>query len=366
MGLIDIVPDLDSTDPEVRFKAITALYKMGPAAAPAVPKLVPLLRDIDGVNVKMTDGSERMITIAERCSMALSAIGEPAAGAVVEELKKEDPVSMIHCVRALATPALAKRAPVAVIGARLMKPKVSLAMSNALCEVLAQILQSGDAASKTTARMSLTAGVAAGKVPAKYQGLVSIAPGVREASTGTATPAATPSPVQAAPKPAAAPSGWMSSDARVSEIPAVRPAPPPAPAPAPINMRSSGIDRPTSMDPVIKLPEPEQPPENLRGRTVERPAPPPYVPVPTGAPTATYQPEVVMEMQQRVPPFGPAPQRETAAAANLSYEPGDRFEYRHEVGELIKRGDKLKAVNLLRAKTGASLVEALKQVESWG
>lgn len=114
------------------------------------------------------------------------------------------------------------------------------------------------------------------------------------------------------------------------------------------------------MTPSVSLPEPEAP-EDLRGRNVERPAPPVFEPVPTGAPTATFQPEVVLQMQQRVPPFAPAPE----PAAAVSYEAGDRFEYRHEIGELLKRGDKLKAVNLLRQKTGASLVEALKQVESW-
>ena len=172
-------------------------------------------------------------------------------------------------------------------------------------------------------------------------------------------PAGAPPPP---PAPSAAELAAASLDASTPEPEVRRPA-----RPGTVSARSSGIDRPTSMSPSVPLPEPEQPPENLRGRVVERPAPPKYVdPVPTGAPTATYQPEVVMEMQQRVPPFGPAPTRETAAAANLPYAAGDRFEYRHEVGELIKRGDKLKAVNLLRAKTGASLVEALKQVESWG
>lgn len=374
MGLIDIVPDLESPDPEKRFQAVTALYKMGGSAAPAVPKLVALLRDIDGVNVKMTDGSERMITIAERTSMALSAIGEPAAGAVVAELKADNAVSAIHCIRALATPLLAKRAPVAVIGERLMRPKVSLAMANALCEVMAQILQSGDEASKTVARMSLMAAVAAGKVPAKYQGLVSVVPGARPASSVTPAPPPAPAPKPAAPPPPppvaapAASSGWVTTEARISEIPAVRPAPPPAPQPevkAPsrppsANISAASIDRPTSMSPTVTIPEPE-PAEDLRGRTVERPAPPVFDKVPTGAPTATFQPEVVMEMQQRVPPFAPA----TAPDVAVSYEAGDRFEYRHEIGELLKRGDKLKAVNLLRQKTGASLVEALKQVDSW-
>ncbi len=381
MGLIDLIPDLESTDPEKRFQAVTALYKMGGAAAPAVPKLVPLLRDIDGVNVKMTDGSERMITIAERTSMALSAIGEPAAGAVVAELKADNAVSAIHCIRALATPLLAKRAPVAVIGERLMRPKVSLAMANALCEVMSQILLSGDESSKTVARMSLMAAVAAGKVPAKYQGLVSVVPGARPATAVTPAPAAAPSPASKPvapppPPPVAAPaasSGWVTTEARISEIPAVRPAPPPpppAPAPEPevkrpsrppsVGISAASIDRPTSLSPSVTMPEAE-PAENLRGRTVERPAPPAFESVPTGAPTATYQPEVILEMQQRVPPFAPAP----AAAAAVSYEAGDRFEYRHEIGELIKRGDKLKAVNLLRQKTGASLVEALKQVDSW-
>ncbi|MCE9582921.1 MAG: hypothetical protein K8T20_10535 [Planctomycetes bacterium] len=411
MGLTDLVPDLDSPDPNVRFKAITALYKLGGAAAPAVPKLVPLLRDIDGVNVKMTDGSERMITIAERTSMALAAIGEPAAGAVCEELKKDNAVSAIHCVRVLATPLLAKRSPVALIGERLMRPKVSLAMSTALCEVLAQILVSGDEASKTVARMSLTAGVAAGKVPQKYQGLVSLAPrAAAPAAAPSPKPAPPPAPIPQPkpapppaptpePKPAAAAAsgGWISADARISEVPAVRPAPPPpraepkpappppppAPKPEPpaftlepepevlpatrppsVVASRASIDRPTSMNPSISLPEPEPTPgvEELRGRNVERPAPPHFDPVPTGAPTATFQPEVVFEMQQRVPPFAPRPE---PAAVVATYEADDQFQYRQEVGDLLKRGDKLKAVNLLRQKTGASLVEALKQVESW-
>lgn len=340
MGLIDLIPDLESPDPETRFKAVTALYKMGAAAAPAVPKLVPLLRDIDGVNVQMTDGSERMIPIAERASMALAAIGEPAAGGVVAELRADNPVSAIHCIRALATPLLAKRAPVNVIGERLMRPKVSLAMATALCDVLSQILQSGDESSKTTAKMALMAGVAAGKVPAKFQGLVSKAPAVREV----------PKPAAEAPKPPAAP-------------PPPPPAPEPAPAPAAEVRRPSrppstpSIDRPTSVSPSITTPEPEAPAEDLRGRTVERPAPPKFeMPEPVAPPA-----EMVREMQQRVPPFAPAP----APAVAASYDAGDQFAYREEISSLLKRGDKLKAVNLLRQKTGASLVEALKQVETW-
>ncbi|MCC6741830.1 MAG: hypothetical protein IT452_22615 [Planctomycetia bacterium] len=364
MGLIDLIPDLESTDPETRFKAVTALYKMGAAAAPAVPKLVPLLRDLDGVNVQMTDGSERMIPIAERAAMALGAIGEPAAGGVVAELRADNAVSAIHCIRVLATPLLAKRAPVNVIGERLMRPKVSPAMATALCEVLSQILKSGDEASKTTAKMALMAGVAAGKVPAKFQGLVSKAPAVREIPVPAPAPPKPPPAPE--PAPAAASGGWVSSEARISEMPQPRPAepPPPAePAPAAEVRRPSrppstpSIDRPTSMSPSVTTPEPEAPVENLRGRTVERPAPPKFErtePVPP--PPA----EMVREMQQRVPPFAPAPD-----ASAASYEEGDQFAYRQEVGDLLKRGDKLKAVNLLRQKTGASLVEALKQVETW-
>lgn len=75
---------------------------------------------------------------------------------------------------------------------------------------------------------------------------------------------------------------------------------------------------------------------------------------PAHPPTAVVQPSFLLET-------APVP-----GAASLSYAQDDRFQYRSQVGDLLKRGEKLQAVNLLRQKTGASLLEALKQIETWG
>ncbi|NUN48736.1 MAG: hypothetical protein HUU15_07915, partial [Candidatus Brocadiae bacterium] len=190
MGLIEHVHDLESPDVNDRFNAVTALWKLGPAAAPAVPKIAALLGDIDGVNVKTADGREVMITVAERASLALAAIGESAAGAVIEELKKDNAVSAIHCVRALTAPALARRAPVSVLGERLMRPKVSPAMSAALCDVLAAAMQSTDETHRNAARSALKMASVMGRVPAKHlatlAGTTTAAPAVRAAAGASA------------------------------------------------------------------------------------------------------------------------------------------------------------------------------------
>ncbi|MBI2921725.1 MAG: hypothetical protein HYY18_11635, partial [Planctomycetes bacterium] len=213
MGLIDLVQELESTDAPTRFKAATALYRMGPQAAPAVPKLVGLLRDFDGVNVPDSEGGERLVTIAERCALALAAIGEPAAAAVIQELKQDNPVSAIHCVRALAAPALAKRVPVGVINERLMRPKVSPTMAAALCEVLYAACQAPDEAQRNAAKSAFKAAYAAGRVTQKFHKLFTpagatpspAAPGTRVGTTATPTPMAAPAPAPQAPRPPAPP-----------------------------------------------------------------------------------------------------------------------------------------------------------------
>jgi hypothetical protein len=308
MGLIDTVKLLDSADPGVRFKAVGDVARLGAAGALAVKKLIMLLQDLDGVNVPNPDGSEHMVTVAERAGQALVAIGEAAAGQVVEEFKRDNPISAIHCVRALASPVLSKKAPVQLISERLMRPKISATMATALCDVLVAVLKGPDETQAQYARSALKAAQAAGRLAAKHAGVLG-------------SPAAAPAPSRAVP---AAPGGQ--------------------------------VDRPTSV--TKAAPEPEISADVLqevRGRVVERPVVPAEPPGPRPDPAETFRPEFLAE--RRIPPSRPE--------VPVSYDAGDRFGYREEVGRLLQSGEKLKAVNLLRAKTGASLVEALRQVERW-
>ena len=182
----------------------------GPAGDSAA-KLVGLLRDF-GVSVPDSEGGERLVTIAERCALALAAIGEPAAAAVIEELKKDNPVSAIHCVRALAAPALAKRVPIAGVNERLLRPKVSPAMAAALCEVLYAACQAPDEAQRNAAKSAFKAAYAAGRVTQKFHKLfvpggatpspsAPATPGTRVGTTATATPIPVPKPIASPPPP---------------------------------------------------------------------------------------------------------------------------------------------------------------------
>lgn len=395
MGLIDLVQELESPDAPTRFKAATAIYRMGPQAVPAIPKLVGLLRDFDGVNVPDSEGGERLVTIAERCALALAAIGEPAAAAVIEELKRDNPVSAIHCVRALASPALAKRVPIAVVNERLLRPKVSPAMAAALCEVLYAACQAPDETQRNAAKSAFKAAYAAGRVTQKFHKLFTpagttptpAAPGTRVGTSATPTPLPTPAPVAPppppppapappppAPVPAAAPAAEHKSD-----VPGLRPG---------SQFRTGRGDRPTAFgfeavsEEAEETPAPEAPP-----RVLVRPDPPPADPLPRviSQTTATFDPEVLFPGTPIEAP-GHEPQRvgsptatfehektlepgsravAAAVTGPIAYEAGERFSYRQQIDELLKKGAKLQAVNLLRQKTGASLVEALRQIETW-
>ena len=414
MGLPELLKDLESPNAVNRFKAATALYRLGPQANSAIPKLIPLLRDLDGVNVPDDDGNPRMVSIAERASLALAAIGEGSANAIIEELKKDNGVSAIHCVRALAAPALARRAPISILTERLTRPKVSPGMAAALCEVLAAALQSPEEPQRAAARSALRVAHNAGRVTQKFQKLVepgpktpppvmapkpaAPAPVPPAPSTGRRAVEVVPSPKPPAPKPPAPvepPPEIASefSDDFIPELPAEappapEPASPPAPVPAPVAklpdvvpaapaveeprkhpsrppyaVRSGRGDSPTSFgfDPA-KVDEPAKEadfPENIPGRTLTRPTPRheaentnvPGHPEKVTEPTATFQPEFVMQI--------PVP------SSRAEYAAGERFAWRQDVSELVKKGDKLKAVALLRSKTGASLIEALKQIDGW-
>jgi hypothetical protein len=373
MGLIEYVHDLESPDATDRFKAATALQQMGATASPAVLALVKLLSDLDGVNVKTSDGAERLVPIAERASAALAAIGEAAAGPVIEELKKDNAISAIHCVRALATPALAKRAPISVIMERLLRPKVSPLMSLALCDVLYASCQSPDETQRAAAKSAFKAAYAAGKVPQKYHKLfqpagsstvaslppsggapplkpaTAPAPGGAPVVQRPVPPPPRPAPPPPAPEPAAASDGWVPAGQPIkSDVPAVHGR---HDRPTSINLKSAG-------DSTVLPSAPEDAPP----RTVERPMPPS-----PGDRQTTLRPSEVLDPAFVDDRPVPEPSRPPAVlAGEVSYEDGDRFAYRQEVADHLRRGDKLKAVHVLREKTGASLVEALRQIENWG
>ncbi|MBI2920070.1 MAG: hypothetical protein HYY18_03175, partial [Planctomycetes bacterium] len=178
------------------------------------------------------------------------------------------------------------------------------------------------------------------------------------------------------PAPAAAPAAERKSDP-----PGLRPG---------SQFRTGRSDRPTSFDfqaANIETEKEETPAPEAPARVISRPDPPPADPLPrkiaqttatfdpevlfpgvpieapghepqrVGRPTATFEHEKVMDTGSRA----------TAAAVTgpVVYEAGERFSYRQQVDELLKKGAKLQAVNLLREKTGASLVEALRQIDRW-
>jgi hypothetical protein len=159
------------------------------------------------------------------------------------------------------------------------------------------------------------------------------------------SPAPPPPPPVA--EPAASSGGWVPAGQPIkSDVPAV----------------AGRRDRPTShslkstSDTTVLPSAPEESPP----RTLERPMPPA-----PGDRQSTLRPSEVLDPAFVDDTPIPTSRASAAPAAEVSYDSGDRFAYRQEVADHIRRGDKLKAVTVLRANTGASLVEALRQIENW-
>ena len=85
---------LDSTTAEGKQDALTELAKAGPAAAPAVPKLIVLLKDQDAVTRRLTAYALGQIGTAAKS--ALPALNEAMNGA-----DRDFSTSLVNAIRAV-------------------------------------------------------------------------------------------------------------------------------------------------------------------------------------------------------------------------------------------------------------------------
>jgi len=84
----ELVARLDDPDPKVKRSAVTILSSMGPAAEPALPRLIALLRDPDEM-------------IAEIAVQAIAEVGTPALPALTEPLEHGDRLIRLRAVEAI-------------------------------------------------------------------------------------------------------------------------------------------------------------------------------------------------------------------------------------------------------------------------